>query len=72
MEYGLNDAKRIKKKKVTLKLYSFTPSDMNFQTILYSAANRAAGCLWAALNNKYHKKIPLKANMLKNSMLNVF
>ena len=34
LEYGLNDAKRIKKKQVTLILYSFTPSDMNFQTIL--------------------------------------
>ena len=29
-----NDTKRIKKKQVTLILYSFTPSDMNFQTIL--------------------------------------
>ena len=34
IEYGLNDMKRIKKKQVTLILYSFTPSDMNFQTIL--------------------------------------
>ena len=33
-KYGLNDTKRIKKKHVTLILYSFTPSDMNFQTIL--------------------------------------
>ena len=27
IKYGLNDAKRIKKKQVTLILYSFTPSD---------------------------------------------
>ena len=32
--YGLNNTKRIKKKQVTLILYSVTPSDMNFQTIL--------------------------------------
>ena len=32
--YGLNDTKRIKKKQITLILYSFTPSDLNFQTIL--------------------------------------
>ena len=34
MIYGLNDTKRIKKKEVILILYSFTPSDMNFQTNL--------------------------------------
>ena len=34
IKYGLNDTKRIKKKQVTLILYSFTPSDMNFQTML--------------------------------------
>ena len=34
IKYGLNDTKRIKKKQVTLILYSFTPSDMNFQTYL--------------------------------------
>ena len=34
IEYGLNDAKWIKKKEFTLILYSFTPSDMNFQTFL--------------------------------------
>ena len=32
--YGLNDAKRTKKKQITLILDSFIPSDMNFQTIL--------------------------------------
>ena len=34
IKYGLNDTKRLKNKQVTLKLYSFTPSDMYFQTIL--------------------------------------
>ena len=35
IEYGLNDAKRIKKETsdIALILWSFTPSDMNFQTI---------------------------------------
>ena len=34
IKYGLNDTKRIKKKQVTSTLYSFTPSRINFQTIL--------------------------------------
>ena len=34
MEYGLNDAIRIKKNTVLLISYSFTPCNMNFQTIL--------------------------------------
>ena len=34
IKYGLNDTKRIKEKQVTLTLYSFTPSDTNFQTNL--------------------------------------
>ena len=34
IKYGRNDTKRIKKKLVTLILYSFTPFDMNFQTIV--------------------------------------
>ena len=34
VKYGPKDTKRIKKKRFTLILYSFTPSDMNFQTIL--------------------------------------
>ena len=34
IKYGLNDTKRMKKKQVTLILYSFRPSDMNFQTCL--------------------------------------
>ena len=34
IKYGHNDTKRIKKKQVTLILYSFTPSDINFQMIL--------------------------------------
>ena len=33
---GLNDTIRIKKNEVDLILYSFTPSDMNFQTIWMS------------------------------------
>ena len=33
LEYGLDDAMRIKKKDLVLIEYSFTPSDMNFQTI---------------------------------------
>ena len=33
IEYGLNDMKRIEKKQGTLILYSFTVSDLNFQTI---------------------------------------
>ena len=36
IEYDLNDTKRIKKKQFALTLYSFAPSDMNFQTILMS------------------------------------
>ena len=39
IEYDLNDAKRKKKKQVTLILYSFTRSDMNFQTILMLKEN---------------------------------
>ena len=31
IKYGLNDTKRITNKQVTVILYSFTPSDMNFQ-----------------------------------------
>ena len=34
IKYGLNDTKWIKKKQVTVILYSFTPSYMTFQTIL--------------------------------------
>ena len=34
IKYGLNDIKRIKKKQVALILYSFTPSELNFQAIL--------------------------------------
>ena len=34
IKYGLNDTKGIKKKQITLIIYSFTPSDMNFQTIM--------------------------------------
>ena len=34
IKYGLNDAKRIKKKQDILILYSYTPSDINFQTSL--------------------------------------
>ena len=34
IKYDLNAAKRIKKKQVTLILYSFTPSDMIIQTFL--------------------------------------
>ena len=34
IEYGLNDTKRITKNQVTLILYSSTPFDMIFQTIL--------------------------------------
>ena len=34
IKYDLNDTKIIKKKQDTLILYSFTPSDMNFQTFL--------------------------------------
>ena len=34
IRYGLNDTKMIKKKQLTLILYSFTPSDMNFVAIL--------------------------------------
>ena len=34
IKYGLNDTKRIEKKQVKLMLYSFTASDMSFQTIL--------------------------------------
>ena len=34
IEYGLNVTKGIKSKHVTLLLYSFTPSDKNFQTIM--------------------------------------
>ena len=30
IKYGLNDLKLIKKEQVTLILYSFTPSEMNF------------------------------------------
>ena len=44
--------------------------EMQSQLILYSAANRAAGCLWATLKIKYPKKILFKANMLKFSILN--
>ena len=33
LEYGLDDAMRIKKKDFVLIENSFTPSDMNFQTI---------------------------------------
>ena len=33
LEYGLDDAMRIKKKDLVLLEYSFTPSDMSFQTI---------------------------------------
>ena len=32
IKYGPNDTKMIKKKQVTLILYLFTPSDMNFHT----------------------------------------
>ena len=34
IKYGLNVTKRIHKKQDTLIIYSFTPSDMNFQTFL--------------------------------------
>ena len=34
IEYGLKDEIRIKKNEVIMILYSFTPSDMSFQTIL--------------------------------------
>ena len=34
IKYGLNYTKRIKQKQVTSILYSFTPSDVNFQTFL--------------------------------------
>ena len=32
IEYGLNDAMRIKKKELILMIYSLTPSDINFHT----------------------------------------
>ena len=34
VKYGLDDRIWMKKKQITLIIYSFTPSDMNFQTIL--------------------------------------
>ena len=34
IKYGFDDRKRIKKKQVILKLHSFTPSDINIQTVL--------------------------------------
>ena len=54
IEYGLNDAIRIKKKQVILIIYSFTPSDMNMNMKGY----------WQKF---CHKNIP--CNILMLSML---
>ena len=59
-----NDTKRIKKKQVTLILYLFTPSDMNFQTfllpkmILAKKINKKS----THLDHSYHKYTLLKAD----------
>ena len=41
IEYGLNDMIQINKNAVMLTLCSFTPSDLNFQTILMPKVNLA-------------------------------
>ena len=44
IEYGLNDAIRIKKNEALMILYSFTSVDMDFQTILMSKGILAEFC----------------------------